>query len=58
MTRSCQCENQALVSIETQCDLCQGQIFPEFHQELNYPEINHLVDEWLAYEAFKTAYAA
>ncbi len=58
MTRCCQCENQALVSVETQCDLCQGQILPEMTEASHYPDLQELVEEWLAWESEEPAYAA
>ena len=43
MTRCCQCENQALVSVETQCDLCQGQIQPELIEVKGYSDLQQPV---------------
>lgn len=58
MTHSCQCENQALVSVETQCDLCHGQILTDLANVQHYADLSELVDEWLAWEANEPAYAA
>lgn len=58
MTHCCQCENQVLVSIESQCDLCQGQIFSELQNAFNELQVEHLLEEWYAWETIPASYAA